>query len=142
MYVLLTHSEVFKFMHSVREFALEKIRIQDKKYFMQPCLSHAFWITSSSYRVLGRCPGWQARGMSWYRTSWRAFSRSCSELSVWCQTFTRVPIESNFYNTCPMDMKFNQSGQDMSLPVVIKFRGNPGSNKKLLSNSPFWYFCH
>ena len=30
-----------------------------------------------------------------------------------------------------MDMKLNQSGQDMSLPVVIQFRGNPGSNKKV-----------
>ena len=39
------------------------------------CLSHAFWITSIFYRVLGRCPGWQARSISWSRTSWRAFSR-------------------------------------------------------------------
>ena len=32
----------------------------------------------------------------------------------------RVPIESNFYNTCPMDMKLNQSGQDMYLLGVCK----------------------
>ena len=50
-----------------------------------------------------------------------------------------------------MDMKLNRSGQDMSLPVVIQFRGNPGSNKKvtfkftslgllsLIVNVPF---CH
>ena len=50
-----------------------------------------------------------------------------------------------------MDMKLNQSGQDMSLPVVIQFQGNPGSNKKvtfkftflvllsLIVNVPF---CH
>ena len=30
-----------------------------------------------------------------------------------------------------MDMKLNQSGQDMSLPIVIQFQGNPGSNKKV-----------
>ena len=63
-----------------------------------------------------------------------AFSRSCSEVSVWCQTSTRVPIESNFYNTCPTDMKLNQSGQDMFLPVVIQFGGNPGCNKKVTFN--------
>ena len=50
-----------------------------------------------------------------------------------------------------MDMKLNQSGQDMSLPIVIQFRGNPGGNKKvtfkftslvlssLIVNVPF---CH
>ena len=38
--------------------------------------------------------------MSWSRTSWRPFSRTCSEVSVWCQIFTRVPIKSKFYNTC------------------------------------------
>ena len=64
------------------------------------------------------------------RTNWRAFSRSCIDVSVWCQTFIRVPIESNFYHT----MKLNQSGQDMSLPVVIKFLGNTGSNKKVTFN--------
>ena len=42
---------------------------------------------------------------------------------------TRVPIESNFYNSCPKDIKLNQSWQDMSLPVVIQFGGNPGFNK-------------
>ena len=42
----------------------------------------------------------------------------------------RIPIKSNFYNTCPMDMKLNQSGWDMSLHIVIHFQGNPGSNKK------------
>ena len=48
-------------------------------------------------------------------------------------------------------MKLNQSGQNMSLPVVIQFGGNPGSNKKvyvkftflvllsLIVNVPF---CH
>ena len=81
--------------------------------------------------MLGRCPGGQARSMSWFRTSWGAFSRSCSEVSVWCQTSTRVPIESNFYNTCPTDMKLNQSRQDMSLLVVIQFGENPGCNKKV-----------
>ena len=30
-----------------------------------------------------------------------------------------------------MDMKLNQSGWDMSLPIVIQFKGNPGSNKKV-----------
>ena len=49
--------------------------------------------------MLGRCPGGQARSTSWFRTSWRVFSRSCSEVSIWCQKFTRVLIESNFYNT-------------------------------------------
>ena len=49
-----------------------------------------------------------------------------------------------------MHMKLNQSGQDMSFPVVIQFWGNPGSNKKdlkftflvlssLIVNVPF---CH
>ena len=64
---------------------------------------------------------------------------------------TRVPIESNFYNTCPTDMKLNQSGQDMSLPVVIQFGGNPGCNKKFTFNFTFLVllslivnvpFCH
>ena len=59
-------------------------------------------------------------------------------MSVWCQTFTRVPIESNFHNTCPMDMKLNQSGQDMSLPVVIQFGGNPSINKKVTFNFSFF----
>ena len=58
-------------------------------------------------------------------------------MSVWCQTFTRVPIESNFYNTCPTDMKLNQNGQDMSLPVVIQFGGIPGCNKKVTFNFTF-----
>ena len=39
-------------------------------------------------------------------------------MRVWCQTFTRLSIESNFYDTCPKDMKLNQSGQDMSLLIV------------------------
>ena len=50
-----------------------------------------------------------------------------------------------------MDMQLNQSGQDMSLTVVIQFGGNSGSNKKvtfkftflvllsLIVNVPF---CH
>ena len=72
-------------------------------------------------------------------------------MSVWCQTFTRVPIESNFYNTCPTDMKLNQSGQDMSFPVVIQFGGNPGCKKKVTFNFTFLVllslivnvpFCH
>ena len=28
-------------------------------------------------------------------------------------------------------MKLNQSGQDMSLPIVIQLGGNPGSKKKV-----------
>ena len=64
----------------------------------------------------------------------RAFSRSCSEVSVWCQTSTRVPIESNFTNNCPTAMKLNQSRQHMSLPIVIQFGGNAGCNKKVTSN--------
>ena len=48
-------------------------------------------------------------------------------------------------------MKLNQSGQDMSLPIVIQFQGNPTGNKKvafkfmslvlmsLIVNVPF---CH
>ena len=64
-------------------------------------------------------------------------------MSVRCQTFTRVPIESNFYNTCPRDMKLNQSGQDMSLPTEIQLRGNSGSNKKVTFNFTFLVlFCH
>ena len=31
-------------------------------------------------------------------------------------------------------MKLNQSGEDMSLPVVIQFGENPGSNKKVTLN--------
>ena len=31
-------------------------------------------------------------------------------------------------------MKLNQSWQDVSLPVVIRFGGNPGSNKKATFN--------
>ena len=58
---------------------------------------------------------------------------------------------SNFYNTCPMDIKFNQSGQDMSLPIVIQFGGNPGCSKKVTLNFTFLVlsslivnvpFCH
>ena len=72
-------------------------------------------------------------------------------MSVVCQTFTRVPIESNFYNTFPMDIKLNQSRQDMSLPTVIQFGGNQGSNKKFTFNFTFLVlsplivnilFCH
>ena len=72
-------------------------------------------------------------------------------MSVWCQTFIRVPIESNFYNTCPTDMKFNQRGPVMSLPVVIQFGENPGCNKKITFNYTFLVvsslivnvpFCH
>ena len=63
-------------------------------------MSHAFWIASSCYRVLGRCPGGQARSMSWFRTKCKNLqlqeaARSCSEVSVWCQASTRVLIESN-----------------------------------------------
>ena len=63
----------------------------------------------------------------------------------------RVPIESNFYNTCPMDMKWNQSWQDMSLPVVIQFGRNPGSNLRVTFKFTFLVissqivnvpFCH
>ena len=59
-------------------------------------------------------------------------------MSVLCQTFTRVPIESNFYNTCLTDMKLNQSGHDMSLPVVIQFEGNPDCNQKVTFNFTFF----
>ena len=45
--------------------------------------------TNKKYRVLGMCPEGDARSMSWFRTSWGAFS---SEVSVWCQTSTRVII--------------------------------------------------
>ena len=30
-----------------------------------------------------------------------------------------------------MDMKLNQSGKDMSLPIVLQFQENPGSKKKV-----------
>ena len=43
-------------------------------------------------------------------------------------------MPSNFYNTGPTDLKLNQSGQDMSLPVVIQFGRNPGCNKKVTFN--------
>ena len=65
--------------------------------------------------------------------------------------FTRVAIESNFYNTCPRYMKLNQSGEDMSLPAVIQFGGNSGCNKKVIFNFTFLVlfsiivnvpFCH
>ena len=39
-----------------------------------------------------------------------------------------------------MNVKLIQSGQDMSLTVVIEFGGNPGSNKKILQINLFWYF--
>ena len=48
-------------------------------------------------------------------------------------------------------MKLNQSGQDMSLPVVIQFGGNPGCNIKVTFNFTFLVvlsliinvpFCH
>ena len=48
-------------------------------------------------------------------------------------------------------MKLNQSGQDMSLPIVTQFGGNPGSNKKVTFNFTFLVllslivnvlFCH
>ena len=55
-------------------------------------------------------------------------------MSVWCQMFTRVPTKGNFYNTCPRDIKLNQSGQDMSHPFVIQFVGNPGSKKSITFN--------
>ena len=79
------------------------------------------------------------------------FSRSCSEVSVWCQTFTKVPIQCNLYNTCPTNIKLNKSRQDMSLPIVIQFGGNPGCNKKVTFNFTFFVlsslivnviFCH
>ena len=71
---------------------------------------------------------------------------------VWLvQRSTRVPIESNFNNTCPTDMKLNQSEQDISLRVVIHIGGNPGCNKKVTFNFMFlllsslivnFLFCH
>ena len=72
-------------------------------------------------------------------------------MSVWFQTFTRVPIEINFFDTCPTDLKLNQSGQDMSLPVLIQFGGNLGSNQRVILNFTFLVllslivnvlFCH
>ena len=72
-------------------------------------------------------------------------------MGVYWQTFTRVHIESNFYNKCHMDMKLNQSGQDMSLPVVIQFIENTHSNKKITFKFTFLVlpsiivsvpFCH
>ena len=50
-----------------------------------------------------------------------------------------------------MDMKLNESRQDMSLPVVIQFGGNPGCSKKVTFNFTFLVllspsvtvpFCH
>ena len=38
MYIVLAHFDVFQLTRSVRQFDFEKIRIQDKKYFMQPVL--------------------------------------------------------------------------------------------------------
>ena len=38
IYIFLAHFDLFQFTRSVRQFDFEKIRIQDKKYFMQPCL--------------------------------------------------------------------------------------------------------
>ena len=63
----------------------------------------------------------------------------------------RVPIEITFYKNFPMDMKLNQSGRNMSLPVVIQFVGSPVSNKKVTFNFAFLLllslivnvpFCH
>ena len=51
--------------------------------------------------------------------------------------FTRAPIEINFSNTCPMDMKLNQSGQDMSLSIMEEIQA---LTKKLLSNLCISYF--
>ena len=48
-------------------------------------------------------------------------------------------------------MKLNQSGWDMSLPIVIQFGGKPGCNKKVTFNFIFLgllslivnvHFCH
>ena len=44
--------------------------------------------------------------------------------------------------TCPTNMKLNQRGQDIYLPAVIQFGGNPGCNKKVSFNSTFLDFCH
>ena len=44
--------------------------------------------------------------------------------------------------TCPTNMKLNQRGQDIYLPAVIQFGGNPGCNKKVTFNSTFLDFCH
>ena len=46
-------------------------------------------------------------------------------------------MESNFYKNCPTDIKLKQIGQDMSLPVLIQFEGNPGFNKKVTFNFTF-----
>ena len=120
-----------------------------------PCILNSFQLLQSVGQVSRRT----SEKYELIQDKLGAFSRSCSEVSVWCQTSTRVPIESNFYNNCPTDMKLNQSGQDMSLPIVIQFGGNPGCNKKvpfnftflglssLIVNVPFchedgcWEFC-
>ena len=85
--------------------------------------------------------------MSWSRTRWRAFSRSCSELSVWCQTLTRVPIESNFYNTFPL----NRTGPFLfwfnfeEIQVVTKnpaYRRHQLSRpKRIVGPIQFWRGC-
>ena len=51
--VLLGHFKVFQFTRSVGHFDFEKIRIQDKTYFMQPCDSVPLRsdITPSHYTV-------------------------------------------------------------------------------------------
>ena len=82
------HPEVLFHSHSgySKEQTVWFIRLAQDTSGRQKCRLLKFvtciWITSCFYRVLGRCPGGQARSMSWFRTSWRAFSRSYSEVSV------------------------------------------------------------
>ena len=51
--------------------------------------------------------------------------------------FTRVPMESKNYNSCPTGMNLYQYGQDIPLTVVIQLGENPGSNKKVNFNFTF-----
>ena len=44
-----------------------------------------------------------------------------SVLAVWCQTFTQDLIDSNFTNSCPRDIKLNQSEEDMPLHLLMWF---------------------
>ena len=56
-------------------------------------------------------------------------------LAVWCLTFTQDLIDSNFTNTCPRDMKLNQSVEDMLLHLVIQFGG-----KAVMVSAVIWTY--
>ena len=90
-------------------------------------LSHAFWIISSYFRVLGRCPEWKVRSTSWTRTRWGPCWSSCSEvwLALWSylsgakcspETLLKVTLPIHFLwtwhfikvsKTCPYKLWFN-----------------------------------